>query len=123
MRLAAFLLLLVAMTHFSYPYLAAGYAHPGEAERVWFYILRGIEGTALFVLVGLLAGRRMVWAVCAAGAIEESQTSICQLAIGIETAPAHSAFEGICGKGYYMMGLIVALVLAVSLADKLRGKK
>lgn len=118
MRLAAFLLALIAAVHFGYPLLAASYADPEEAGRVIFYAARGVEGTALFLLVGLFARRRVVWAVCLWGAVEESQSAICQLAIGIEKAPAHEMFEGICGKGYYMMGLIAVAALATRILDR-----
>lgn len=118
MRLAALLLALIAATHYGYPILASHYANPEEASRVWFYVLRGLEGTALFVLVGLLARRSLVWLVCIWGAVEEGQTAACQLAIGIETAPTHALFEGICGHGYYAVGLAAIAILAVKILDK-----
>lgn len=118
MRLAAILLLIVAMVHYSYAPLSTGFADSDQAGRGIFYVCRGLGGTALFLLVGLRDKRVLVWLVCAWGACEEAQTAVCGLASGVGEMPAVELFEGLCGKGYYTMGLIAMGILAAKILDK-----
>lgn len=122
MRLAALLLAIVAACHYGYDILAQAYADPGRAARAWFYILRGMEGAVLYVLVGLLAGHRLVWLVCLWGAFEEGESAVCRLAAGVVNRPAYEPFEGICGNGWYMAGVVMAAWLAVLIHEN-KGKK
>ena len=118
MRLPVILLVLIASTHYGYEILASAYQDQGAAARAIFYALRGIEGAALFVVVGLLARRPLVWLVCLWGAVEESQTTVCRLARGIENVPGYDAFQGLCGAPWYTLGLMVMAILAVHILDK-----
>jgi len=119
-KLAAWLLLLIVVCHYAGSHLAQGYADPDAAKRAIFYILRGIEGTVLFMVVSTLARNRWVSVVCLFGIFEESQTAICRAAKPIAERPAVELFQGLCGEPWYGVGLFVALGLAVWLADKIR---
>lgn len=118
MRLPVILLVLIAFTHYGYEILASAYQDQGAAARAIFYALRGVEGTALFVVVGLLARRPLVWLVCLWGAAEEAQTTTCRLARGIENVPGYESFQGLCGSPWYTVGLMAAAGLAVHILDK-----
>jgi hypothetical protein len=128
-RLMLVVLVVVVATHYGYDPLASFYSDPslsadentnriGQAARDWFYVLRGFEGTVLFALVGLLARRPLVWAVCLWGALEEAQTAVCGLAYPLRM-PAYEPFKGLCGT--YWIGLCVALWFAAWWLD--RGSK
>lgn len=118
MRLAALLLLLVAIVHYSYDILAMGYADQAQAARNIFYVLRGVGGAVLFCIVGLLSRRVLVWMACALGAFEETQTAACGLAVGIDGSPGYEAFQGLCGSPWYTLGLMAIAGLAVHILDK-----
>lgn len=122
--LAPLLLVLVACTHYGYDIIATGYPDPASAARVWFYILRGIEGTALFFIVLSLVPPmpRRPWlsiaVPCIWGAIEEAQTSVCQLAVGINWDGDTGLFRGLCDVAsgipmYVGTALIVFFVFAL----------
>jgi hypothetical protein len=130
-RLAILVLCLWFFTHYGYDPLASLYSDPSltiaederrvaQAARDWFYVLRGFEGTFLFALVGLLAGRPLVWAVCLWGAIEELQTAVCGMAYPLRMPP-YESFRGLCGNGWYSIGLFVSALIAVKILD--RGNK
>jgi hypothetical protein len=118
MRLAAFCLAIIALTHYGYDILAMAYEDRAQAARAIFYVLRGVEGTALFALVGILARRPLVILVFVWGAVEESQTAVCRLAAGIGETPGYAPFQGLCGAPWYTLGLMAAAGLAVHLLDK-----
>jgi len=118
-RLAAILLALIALVHYSYDLWAMGYANQAQAARNIFYILRGVGGAVLFCIVGLLSRRTVVLAVCLFGAFEESQTAVCGLARGIDSLPGYEAFVGLCGQPMYTIGLWALVCLALYL----RGQK
>lgn len=122
MRLAAALLLLVALTHFAYDHIAQAYGDPPAAARAWFYLLRGIEGAGLFAVIACLARNRWVLAVCCLGMFEESQTSICRAARPIAERPAVELFQGLCGEPWYGAGLFLAALVAASLIDRMRER-
>lgn len=121
MRLAALLLALVTLTHYGYSPLAEGHEDAARAARAWFYVLRGLEGVILFGLVGILARRPLVWLVCLWGALEEGETAVCRLAIGIGNAPGYAPFQGLCGPGWYIFGALVAAAIALNLHDNKRS--
>lgn len=118
MRLAAILLLLVAMTHYAYPVVATLYPDADRAARALFYVARGFEGVALFGLIGILVRQPLVWAMCLWGAVEEGQTAVCRLAAGIGQPVKTEPFEGLCGNGLYQIGLVALLWLGVSILDR-----
>jgi hypothetical protein len=122
MRLAAILLALIAGTHYTSDLLSMGYENQAQASRIIFYVLRGLEGAALFLVCGILARNAAVSAVCMWGFIEEAQTAGCQMARGIMTTP-YKAFSGLCGAEFYWLGIGIAAVIAVMFLDKIRGKK
>lgn len=81
-RLALILFALVLGTHAGYPLLASMWPDPDAAARSWFYVLRGIEGAALFLVVAALARREWsLIAACLWGAAEEAQTAVCRLSL------------------------------------------
>lgn len=116
------LLCLVLITHYAYEPLASLYSNEDQAARVIFYVLRGMEGTILFGLVWLLAPRTPrparygVALACLWGMLEEAQTAICQLAVGITGDDTHLPFQGLCdvvtGWPIYMGTVSAALILA-----------
>lgn len=115
--LAIALLLLVAATHYGYAPLAVAFDDTDAAARALFYVFRGVEGTALFALVGVLSRHPAVWAVCLWGAVEESQTAVCRLGAGIDTdASAVDLFAGLCGPSWYWGGVVIAAMFAVWVA-------
>ena len=121
--LAIGLLVLVCVTHYLPDNLGAMYPDPQAATKAWFYVLRGVEGACLFLLVAILSGGwivRTVWAVCAWGFAEEAQTALCRLSKPITTVPGVELFSGLCGKEWYVAGLFAALVIGAFILD--RGK-
>lgn len=117
MRAAAALLLLVLVTHYGYEWPAAHAAAPEKAASWWFYILRGAEGAALFVLLlnRLPAGRAaaLIWvAACAVGAYEEAQTAACGLA-ALPDKPVVPLGSGLCIETVGWMPYGVALIAMI----------
>jgi len=97
------LLLLVAMTHYGYP---------DDAASWWFYILRGVEGTILFLLLARHVNKGVAVLACWWGAFEEAQTAVC----GYTRMGMYPNGDGLCIEAfgplpYAMMaaGLIVYL--------------
>lgn len=124
--LAVALLLLVAVTHFGYELIADHYHDHEVAAKAWFYLFRGIEGAALFLAVAALSKSAAVIAVCAFGAFEESMTAACRASKPIAGLPGYTPFEGLCGAGWYYVGLIALGIVALALAYDLgrgRGKE
>lgn len=112
-RLAVVLLVLVAGTHYGHAPLAALFDDPDAASRALFYAFRGVEGTALFALVGLLSRHPAVWAVCLWGVFEESQTAICRIGAGIGSDAGVDLFAGLCGPDWYWGGVVIAALFAM----------
>jgi hypothetical protein len=135
-RLAAFLLLVVAGTHYLYRHLAVGYPDPDVAARAWFYLLRGVGGSLMYAMVALLAALLAasindwraypaVAMACLWGLMEEAQTAICRLATGMgEYSPP--APDGLCslltGLPMYSIGIASGAALAVYIAVRLGGR-
>lgn len=117
----------VALTHYGYDIPASYFDNVGYAARNIFYALRGLEGALFAIVIGLLARRADVSAVCLWAVYEESQTTICRIAKGIG-APnqAYEQFAGLCGKPSYLLGLVFAGLIALGLLYELgrhRGQK
>lgn len=124
--LAVALLLLVAVTHFGHELIAGHYQDHEAAAKAWFYTLRGVEGAALFLAVAALSRSAAVIAVCSLGAFEESMTAACRASKPIAGLPGYLPFQGLCGPGWYYVGLIALGLVALALAYDLgrgRGKK
>ena len=98
MKLAIALLALLVCCHFGGDHLAKGYADPVAASKALFYILRGIEGVALFAVISILARNRWVFSVCCFGMLEEGETAICRAAKPIAERPAVELSHGLCGE-------------------------
>lgn len=119
--LASLLLVVLIGTHYGYDLLAGLYPHPAAAARAWFYVLRGFEGSVLYLIVWYLTPYRplpvryAVSLVCAWGALESIQTSVCRLVIGIEAKPNTGLFAGLCdvvtGWPIYMLTLLVVIMV------------
>lgn len=119
--LPSLLLILVASTHIGYDVIASFYPDHVKAAKAWFYILRGFEGTFLYLIVWALTPwkpisvRLATSLVCAWGAAEELQTAIWRLGYGIENFPEPSAFKGlgemVTGWPIYMLSLLAVLVI------------
>lgn len=120
MRLAALLLVLVAATHYGYAPIAALFEDQDQAARALFYVFRGLEGAALYAVIAFLVRHPAVWAVCLWGAIEESQTAVCRLSSGIANEVRVDLFDGLCGPGWYGLGVCIAAGLAASVVQGAR---
>jgi hypothetical protein len=127
MRLAVALLLLVGVVHFGYDLIALAYLDPGAAAKAWFYMLRGIEGVALFAFIAALHRHKAVIAVCALGMFEEGLTTACRASKPIGGVIGYEPFSGLCGRERYWLGLgllgLVALGLAYELGRALNAKR
>lgn len=123
--LAALLLLLVGATHYGYDLIALAYGGAPAVAKAWFYILRGVEGLALFAVVAVAYRRhRAVLAVCLLGMVEEGQTAACRMSQPIGDLPAYlPAFEGLCGPAWYWVGLCALGLVALGIAYELGGRK
>ena len=98
MQVAAAIIIAVALTHYSYPVLAAMYPDPARAARAIFYILRGFEGAFLFGLLALIFIRNTPASIaCLWGCFEEAQTGVCRLSAGIENTVSPPLMSGLCG--------------------------
>lgn len=116
------LLVLVGAVYFGYDPLAE-WLHPPEhqarAAKALFYVLKGIEGAALWLALLALAWNRS-WAfvvACGIGAIQSAQVAVCRLAFPIgEAPPAVPAFSGLCsaasGLPLMTVGAVAVLVCA-----------
>lgn len=123
MRLAAILLLTIFCMHYLPDILALNYADQTAAGKAWQYVMRGFGGAVLMCLLGVLARNPVVWACAFWGMVESSEEAICRLAhpIGGEPPVAHQ-FSGLCGPDFYWLGIIAALILAVAILEKIRGR-
>lgn len=104
------LLGLVLLTHYAYPVLADS----AKQASWWFYVLRGLEGTALFVLLLSLSPKQrmaaIVWVfACFLGAFEEAQTAVCGYA-AMGTEEEIPLWSGLCLEefGYWPYAAIGA---------------
>jgi hypothetical protein len=113
-NLFALLVVAIAATHYGYDPLCALVPSLEHASKAVFYVLRGAEGTVLFVIIGIL--RPALWPVCIWGAVEEGETAVCRIAIGSVTPPAASPWSGLCGDytqlPLYMLGVVYLAILA-----------
>lgn len=123
MRLAVTLLVIFFGMFYLPSIIATGYAEQTAAAKAWQYILAGVGIFCCVGLLGLLARSAVVWPVVLWGMAEGAQQAACRLAkpIGGEP-PSAPPFSGLCGTDFYWLGIFAALCIAVSLADKLRGK-
>lgn len=123
--LAVALLLLIAATHYGYDLISLAYSQPEAAAKAWFYILRGIEGAALFLVVAVMAKHRAVLIVCLLGSSEEGLIALCRASKPIGGVPGYAPFTGLCGQEWYFVGLIAMGLTALGIAYDLgrgRGK-
>ncbi len=122
MRLSAILLALIALTHYGYEPIASLFGQQATQSSI-FYILRGYEGLALFAFIGILARRVDVAAVCVWGMVEEGQTAICRLAVGLTSQVSVPPYTGVCGRGMYWIGIVAAALLALFVARELKNER
>lgn len=128
LALSSILLALVATTHYAPALLGSLYADQAAATRAWFYILRGVEGCVLYLAVWWLAPHRPIYArygvalACAWGAIEEAETAVCRLAVGIERKAEVPLFSGLCdqwlGAPVYVLTLVAVLLVLSAIVGR-----
>jgi len=126
MRLAIALLLIVAGVHFGYELIALCYSQRDSAAKAWFYMLRGLGGTALFGIVASLCRRRAVLAVCMMGMFEEGMTTACRASKPIGGVLGYEPFAGLCGPEWYQLGLALLGLISLGILyelGRLCGKK
>lgn len=120
MKTGAAIILLVALTHYGYPFLAMMYAKPDAAARAWFYALRGMEGAVLFSFVALMF--RHVYAIAAAswwGFAEEAQTSLCRLAHPMDQPVQAPLVGGLCATlGFPTWEVALGLMLGILVGNR-----
>lgn len=110
LRFGILLFAMVLLTHYGAAPLAELSPNPPGAVRAWFYILRGFEGVFLFgAILALLdvihrAGvlripayaRFLCFGSCAWGMLEEGETAVCRLAIGVNDKTPSLVWSGLC---------------------------
>lgn len=113
-QVAVAIAVIVVGTHYGY-YLF-------DDKQGWFYVLRGIEGTALFLLLAHIFRRHWpVAAACFFGAFEEVQTALCGFADPV------NGMTGICvelvGPVPYAAAAAAAFVYLAGSRKWLRSRK
>jgi hypothetical protein len=120
------LLLVIAGMHYLDNPVASFYAKDQQiaAAKAWEYILTNAFVCVVLALLGSVARKPFVWPVVLWGVAENAQRSVCRLARPIGGDPPEvPLFSGLCGVDFYWLGIVAALILAVSMADKLRCKQ
>ena len=86
---AVLMFVVVLVTHYAPSAASHLWANPERAAKALFYILRGAEGAILFVFLAALlpSNQSAAISICWWGVIEESQTSICRMAYGLDSYP------------------------------------
>lgn len=112
---AALLLLLIAVVHYGIDPICSLVPSLEHSTKALFYVLRGLEGVVLFAVIGFMC--RVLWPICAWGALEEGETAVCRLVAGpLDRPPAAVAWSGLCGEAsglpWYSIGLVIAAMLA-----------
>ena len=118
----ALLVALVGLVHYGYEPMAELYQDQRAAARAIFYVFRGVEGTALWLIVWRLANKGTrayrvgLGLVCGWGALENAQTAVCRLALGVGEAVSPSAYRGLCdvATGLPVYGVMCLVALAVA---------
>lgn len=122
------MLALVLLTHYGYPFIASATDEPEKWASWAFYVLRGIEGTALLYLVMRLFPGRLPWAqlgigACWLGMFEESQTAVCGLMAS--GAPAPDIWGGLCVEQFgilpYMAVFAACVAILIKKGTRARG--
>jgi hypothetical protein len=114
------LLLLAALAHLAPEHLAEAL---GQSTAAWEYVLRGIEGVALWGLAGEHFRTPEAWAISAYGMWESAQLSACRAAYPMDRSPLLEAGQGLCSSAGWPVGYwapilvsIAAFAVAVKLA-------
>lgn len=122
LRLGVLLVVMIAACNYMYDPISLLYVDSARAAKNLFYAFRGIEGAILFALVAALSNNRLIWAVCTWGFYEESQTTICSATNGFGNKWTYQPFEGLCGSGWYAIGIFIAFALACAI-DNAAGRR
>jgi hypothetical protein len=129
--LPSLLLVVVVVSHMGYMPIGELYANPLAAAKAWQYVLRGIEGVVLYLVVWSLTPwtpvvmRYAVSLVCAWGALESFQIAACRLALPMDRPPPKTPlYTGLCDlvTGWPIYLLTTLAVLAVALIPR-RSKR
>lgn len=127
-RLTFIMFIAILTTHYGYPLVASFYQDETAASKAWFYVLRGIEGSLLFLVVMALAHRRLsIIVLCAWGFVEEAQTAVCRLVLPMGSAPKPKPFTGLCDSTMHLpvymtsLAVIFVVVLALAAREKTNG--
>jgi hypothetical protein len=107
---AAALLLLAAFAHLAPEHIATGLGH---SVKAWELVARGVEGLALWALVGSLMRSWPVWLVAGYGMWESAQTAVCRLAQPMGKAPILKAGEDLCNAAGWGVGYFAPVILSV----------
>jgi len=119
-NLAVLLLFAVCFTHYAYDPICAIFPSLAGQARGIFYVLRGFEGTVLFLVI--LRLRPILWPVCTWGAFEEAETAVCRLSAGFPATPIGSPWNGLCSDITHwplsMLGIVIAAILITRVAKE-----
>lgn len=111
------LLLLVALAHFGPEHIAPAI---GASETAVEYVLRGVQGFALFTAVAILAQTRLVALACGWGGVETAAQPMCRLAFPMDRPPPVPRDVGLCtaayGESAGLLGLMLALAIVTVFA-------
>lgn len=117
-NLSILLLFVIAVCHYGYGPLCEIVPTLRGQERGVFYVLRGLEGVVLFLVIWRL--HPILWAVCAWGAFEEAETAVCRLSAGFPATPTGSPWNGLCDQVTHwpmsMLGIVIAAILITRVA-------
>jgi hypothetical protein len=113
---AAALLLLAGIAHLAPEHMATLLGH---SVKAWELVARGVEGLALWALVGSLMRSWPVWLVAGYCMLESAQMAVCRLAQPMDKAPILKAGEDLCtaagwGVGYFSPVVLSAIAFAVA---------
>lgn len=114
------LLLVAAVAHLAPEHIAQ---YLGQSTGAWEYVLRGIEGVALWGVAGSHYKTPEAMAIAAYGMWESAQLTACRAAHSMFHAPRLAPGEGLCTAagwpvGYWAPAIVavVTFALAVKLA-------
>ena len=83
-----------------------------QSPGAWEYVARGIEGVALWGIVGDHYQRPDVWAVSSYGMWESAQLAACRAAHPMDTPPALEPGQGLCTAAGWPLGYWAPLIVA-----------
>jgi hypothetical protein len=104
------LLLVAAVAHLAPDHIAEVM---GQSAAAWEYVLRGIEGVALWGIAGAHYKTPEAVAIAAYGMWESAQLSACRAAHSMSHAPRLEPGQGLCTAAGWPVGYWAPSIVAV----------